>query len=89
MQTLETRALDGNAAAGTLAQLFATEPTTMQATCAACGATGPLGAARLYSGAGGVLRCAGCEAVLLRVVSAPGRLFVTLGGIRCLEVPVA
>ena len=89
MSTVEELVLDGNAAAGVLGQIFATEMTVARATCAGCGVEGALGAARLYRGAGGVLRCAGCGAVLLRVVSARGRTFVELTGIRCLELPVA
>jgi hypothetical protein len=37
--------LDGNAAAGLLAEVFTVEATTAVVTCAGCGASGPLGAA--------------------------------------------
>jgi predicted RNA-binding Zn-ribbon protein involved in translation (DUF1610 family) len=60
-------ALDGNAAAGELAELFAVEMTTARAACAGCGAAGAIGTLRLYAhGMGLVLRCPSCGAVVLR-----------------------
>jgi Family of unknown function (DUF6510) len=89
MRDLEELILDGNAAAGLLAQIFVPEMTSAVFTCAGCGAIHPLGAARLYHGAGNVLRCTDCSGVLLRVVSAGERAFIELTGIRRLELPVA
>jgi hypothetical protein len=86
MRHVEDLVLDGNAAAGLLSQIFVPEMTTAQSTCAGCGAVRPLGAARLYEAAGMVLRCTDCSGVLLRVVSAPGRTFIELTGIRRLEI---
>jgi hypothetical protein len=82
----EELVLDGNALAGALSQLFLPELTDARATCAGCGAVRALGTARLYRGAGEVLRCVSCDAVLLRLVSAPGRVYLELTGIRCLEL---
>lgn len=86
MRNVEELVLDGNAAAGVLSQIFVPEMTTARFTCAGCGAIHPLGAARFYEAAGVVLRCTDCAGVLLRVVSAPGRSFIELTGIRRLEI---
>ena len=62
-------ALDGNAAAGRLGQLFAFDVTVALITCGGCGKDGPLAELRLYGpGAGLVLRCPECDAVLIRML---------------------
>jgi hypothetical protein len=82
--------LDGNALAGPLRELFAVELTAAVGTCAGCGRTGPLAEDPLYADAPGlVLRCRGCEAVLLRLVTGPGRSWLELRGLAVLEVPTA
>ena len=86
MRPLEELVLDGNALAGTLSQVFVADGTTARLTCASCGGTGMLATARLYRAAGAVLRCAGCEGILLRLVAAPGRVYLDLTGVRCLEL---
>jgi hypothetical protein len=75
--------LDGNAAAGLLSEIFATEMTTATGTCAACGATNVFATAQLYMQApGAVLRCPSCTAVLMCVVRMPdGGLVVELSGL--------
>lgn len=89
MRAMEELILDGNAAAGLLAQIFVPDMTSALARCAHCQASAALGAVALYQGAGTVLRCRTCEGVLLRVVSAPDRTYIELTGIRCLELPLA
>jgi hypothetical protein len=76
--------LDGNAAAGLLTEVFATEMTVASATCEGCGATNVLARAQLYAQApGAVLRCPSCTAVLMCIVRLPnGGLIVDLGGVR-------
>jgi hypothetical protein len=86
MRSVDEMVLDGNAAAGVLALIFAVDVTASISTCAGCGSTRALGAARLYSGPGYVLRCTDCGGALLRVVTAQGRTFVTMTGIRVLEI---
>ena len=86
MIDVEERVLDGNAAAGLLAQIFVPEMTTAVLTCVHCGGERPLGAARLYAAAGFVLRCSGCSAVLMRVIDAEDRMFLDLTGLRRLEL---
>ena len=86
MRPAEELVLDGNALAGALAEVFVAEVTTARVTCAGCGAVRHLATARWYHGAGEVLRCSGCGAVLLRFVSAPGRCYLELTGMSCLEL---
>jgi hypothetical protein len=82
-----TDVLDGNAAAGALAEVFASEMTVAVSTCAACGDARPVGELRAYLQAPGlVLRCATCTAVQVRLVRAPGRALLDLRGIRVLEI---
>ena len=85
MRDVEERVLDGNAAAGLLAQIFVPEMTTAVLTCIHCGGERPLGAARLYEAAGFVLRCSACSGVLMRVIDGEGRMFMELTGLRRLE----
>lgn len=83
---VDTRMLDGNAAAGMLQEVFAVEATTMVGTCAGCGTAQPLGSTHAYQGAGVVLRCRNCEAVLVTIVRGTGRFWLGLPGVRTLEI---
>jgi Zn finger protein HypA/HybF involved in hydrogenase expression len=79
--------LDGNAAAGALAEIFAVEITTAVGTCRSCGARGEVGSLAVYAHAPGlVVRCPACDAVLVRVVRGPGRTWLELTGVRSLEL---
>ena len=79
--------LDGNAAAGALQEVFPFDATVAFATCAGCGARGELGGAEAYLDAPGVvLRCASCEAVLIRLARGDGRIWIELSGCASLEV---
>jgi hypothetical protein len=79
--------LDGNAAAGVLAEVLAPDMTAAITTCAACGDARPVGELRAYLLAPGlVLRCATCQAAQIRVVRAPGRAWLDFRGIRVLQV---
>jgi hypothetical protein len=81
--------LDGNAAAGLLAEVLAVEPTTGVASCAGCGISNQVGALVAYvHGMGAVLHCPGCDAVMLRLGRTPGRVWLDLRGIRWLRVEV-
>jgi hypothetical protein len=71
---------DGNALAGVFQDVFATEMTTVKRHCASCGQEHPIGAHRLYSGAGAVLRCPGCGDVGAVVVEMPDHYVLTLQG---------
>ena len=78
--------LDGNAAAGILREVFASEMTTAVGTCGGCGADGEVGAAQVYVSAGVVLRCPSCESVLMRIVESKSRLWIDLTGLRSIEL---
>ena len=86
---MERRRLDGNAAGGLLGEVFAFETTSATISCAACGATGSLGAQMLYvTPIGTVLRCATCDNPLIRVArEAEGRrLWLDLKGATYLQI---
>ena len=83
---MDALTLDGNAAAGVLQEVFAAEMTTAAATCEGCGAVEPLGAVRLYRGAGIVLRCPHCAAVVMKVVTDGSRIWLDARGLRTLEL---
>jgi predicted nucleic-acid-binding Zn-ribbon protein len=79
--------LDGNAAGGPLARLFARDATSMRVTCNGCGATSFLGALLLYGGRMGmILRCPKCTAVNLRAAEINASLRVDTAGARYLIV---
>jgi hypothetical protein len=86
----ESLRLDGNAAAGLLAQIFPFEMTGAQSTCAGCGRTDALGSLLLYGGTmGTILRCPTCEQVQLRITHIRGRYLVDMRGMRLLTAPAS
>ena len=78
--------LDGNAAAGRLADLFAVEMTRAIVVCDGCGRESALATLKLYGGAGVVLRCPSCEAVILRFLDTGSTLNLDLRGCTRLTV---
>ena len=73
--------LDGNAAAGLLAEVFTLDATSAIVRCAGCGHTDPIGATIVYAHAPGVvLRCRGCSGVLMRFAEIRDRIVVDLRG---------
>jgi Zn finger protein HypA/HybF involved in hydrogenase expression len=84
-----TDALDGNAAAGALADIFISEMTVARATCAKCGDTRPIGELCAYLRAPGiVLRCPTCHTAEVRIVRAEASAWLDLRGIRVLQLDV-
>ncbi len=80
--------LDGNAAAGLLEELFGRDMTMSLSHCAHCGNQGALATSHAYVQAPGfILRCAICEAVMLRIVSTPDAYFVDARGMTNLRIP--
>jgi hypothetical protein len=78
--------VDGNAIAGLLCELFGAELTTAPRRCQSCGQAHPVGAHRLYRGAGLVLRCPNCEDVAARIAVLPDRHVIELLGTWHLEL---
>lgn len=81
--------LDGNAAAGLLSEVFATEVTSARGACAWCGAIAPIGEQRLYQNPGapgGVLRCHACDGAMMVFVRRENTLRVGIPGVRWLEL---
>ncbi len=75
--------LDGNAVAGTLAEIYGDEMTTVLAECASCGQVDHVGGLLAYVHAPGiVLRCTACQTVMIRIVQTPKRILVDVRGKR-------
>ena len=85
---MDEQRLDGNAAAGTLGEVFSFEATTAEYACEGCGRTGRLGGAMVYEvrGLGIIVRCPGCDNALIRLAQNRGRYMVDLRGTRYLRV---
>ena len=71
---------DGNAIAGVLEEVFATEVTATLRTCQSCGQEHAVGSHRLYTGAGLVLRCPNCGDVAAVIATRQADYAVTLFG---------
>lgn len=79
-------ALDGNAIAGLLVEVFGAEMTTAKGTCAGCGLTWQLAEVMVYLEAPGtVARCRGCESVVMVVVRRGEVSCVDLRGLAALD----
>jgi ribosomal protein S27E len=86
MDDADTR-LDGNAAAGLMAEVFAFDATTAMVRCAGCGHADPIGAAIVYADAPGVVvRCRGCSGVLMRFAEIRDHVMVDMRGAEWLEL---
>jgi Family of unknown function (DUF6510) len=83
----EALRLDGNAAAGMLAEIFVMEMTSAQVTCAQCRRTGPLGSLLMYGGqVGMVLRCPTCDSVQLRIAHVRGQYWMDMRGMSMMRI---
>jgi hypothetical protein len=83
---MSSAALDGNAIAGVLLEVFGAEMTTATGTCAACGATAQVAEFAVYVRAPGtVVRCRTCDNVLLVLATIRGVTCVDLRGLAALE----
>jgi Family of unknown function (DUF6510) len=73
--------VDGNAAAGSLFEIFGVEMTAAPTECASCGNEGAMGTLLAFSeGPGIVLRCPACENVVLRIVETPDSILLDARG---------
>jgi len=80
-RAIDSLRLDGNAAAGLLSEIFASDLTVGRAKCAGCGVTRAIGALHVYShGMGMVVRCPGCDGVVLRVARTATHLWLDARG---------
>jgi hypothetical protein len=76
-------AVDGNAIAGELFEVFGDEMTTAVGTCAHCGASDVVAELRVYMCApGAVARCPHCDGVTMVLVSVRGTARIDLAGIK-------
>ena len=77
----DTLRVDGNAAAGVLSEVFVPDLTSARAKCAGCGTTRTIGALIVYAhGMGTVVRCPGCDRVVLRVARTPTHVWLDATG---------
>ena len=83
----DARWLDGNALGGLLEELFGADMTAALRRCQSCGAERPVGAHRVYQGAGAVLRCPVCDQVALVAAQQADGHFVHFAGVWRLELP--
>ena len=73
--------VDGNAAAGILSELFVPDLTAARAKCAGCGVTRAIGVLLVYAhGMGTVMRCPGCDSVVLRIARTPTHVWLDARG---------
>ena len=80
--------LDGNALAGVLHGLFDVEMTVAPVECATCGRRGELGSLWAFAESPGyVLRCPGCQNIVLRMSVTPGEVFLDARGATYLRIP--
>ena len=74
--------LDGNAAAGVLEMILPFDMTTAESICANCGERHLMAEAAVYKhGMGTIVRCANCDAVLIRVAEIHGRYWLDMRGL--------
>ena len=87
---MDEHRLDGNAAGGTLGEIFAFEMTSAQAACASCGALWRVGQTMVYAPElGTIVRCAACDNAMIRVAHVPGRYVLDMRGVRYLQAEEA
>jgi hypothetical protein len=82
--------LDGNAAAGLLAEIFAFDVTTAVAVCGGCGRIAPVGELAAFGlTMGAILRCPNCDNALIRVSRIEHGRWLDLRGTTVLRAPSA
>ena len=79
-------ALDGNAAAGLLQEIFALEITSAEIQCTTCNSRAAVGSLHLYAAQmGAVLRCTHCDGLIMRAVHTPNGRWLEMTGARYLR----
>ena len=80
--------LDGNALAGLLYEVFNTEMTITSVECRSCGRIGELGSLWAFKETPGyVLRCPGCQGIVLRITVTPGDIYLDGRGAAYFRIP--
>lgn len=83
-------ALDGNAIAGTLFDVFGEEMTTATGVCASCGASSYLAELKVYLRAPGTIaRCGHCDNIAMVLVEIRGVTCVDMRGLGAVVAPEA
>jgi hypothetical protein len=83
----DAQRVDGNAAAGILSELFVPDLTTARAKCAGCGTTRAIGVLLVYAhGMGTVMRCPGCDGVIMRIARTPTHVWLDASGATSISV---
>ena len=73
--------LDANAVAGALYEIFGVDMTAEPTECAHCGREGEMGTLLAFThGPGIILRCSGCENVVLRIVQTSNATYLDARG---------
>ena len=81
--------IDGNAAAGLFSEVFARDVTVAQATCVGCGRTASVGTLHMYAQEmGAVLRCPGCQGVVMRMARTTTHMWIDATGSRSIVIPL-
>lgn len=79
MEPADDLAIQGNAVAGSPANIFAVDVTAAEVKCAACGGNSPLADEKAYlRGPGSLLRCKHCSSVLGRFRRSQDAIWVDL-----------
>ena len=80
--------VDGNAAAGMLADVFAGDVTSIVGVCAGCGSIAPLAEAVVeIDEVAAIIRCRGCTHTLATVLRGEAGTRIVIGMLRELKVP--
>ncbi|MGH2348729.1 MAG: DUF6510 family protein [bacterium] len=83
----DDRHLDGNAAAGVLADIFGVEMTARWTVCASCGGQHILGQLVVYiHGMGVVLRCPSCGNVQIKIGTVPQSYRIDMRGVQTFDI---
>ena len=77
---LSSNALDGSAAAGPFAEVFAVDVSTVTVTCGGCNAPAAFAEQQAFVGPGTVVRCPRCDHIVARLVQTPTDTWLELSG---------
>jgi hypothetical protein len=88
VEGIQSLMLDGNALAGLLHELFEAEMTVAPVECATCGRHGEMGSLWAFiESPGYILRCPGCQNIVMRIAVTPQQVYVDARGAAYLCIP--